>query len=50
MTDGWFKPQFVSFGEFQFDRPGVFHLVLEPSSTERWQALNVYQIQMAKTE
>ena len=28
-TDGWFKPRFVSFGELQFEKAGVFHLVLE---------------------
>jgi alpha-L-fucosidase len=49
-TDGWFKPQFVTFGEFQFDKSGVFHLVLEPSSPDRWRAVNVYQIQLAKME
>jgi hypothetical protein len=46
-TDGWFKPQFVSFGEFEFAKSGVFHLVLEPSSPDRWRAVNVYQIQLA---
>ena len=49
-TDGWFKPQFVSFGDVQFDKPGVFHLVLEPSSPDHWRAVNVYQVQLAKTE
>ncbi len=49
-TDGWFKPQFVSFGEVQFDKPGVFHLVLEPAAPDRWRAVNVYQLQMAKVE
>lgn len=49
-TEGWTKPQFVSFGEFTFDQPGVFHLILEPSSPDRWHAVNVYQIQLAKTE
>jgi alpha-L-fucosidase len=49
-TDGWFKPQFVSFGEVLFDKPGVFHLILEPSSPERWRAVNVYQMQLAKTD
>jgi alpha-L-fucosidase len=49
-TDGWFKPQFVSFGEFQFDKPGVFHLVLEAASPDRWRAVNVYQVQLAKME
>ena len=48
-TDGWFKPQFVSFGELEFDQPGVFHLVLEPSVPDRWRAVNVYPIQLAKT-
>jgi alpha-L-fucosidase len=49
-TEGWFKPQFVSFGDLQFDKPGVFHLVLEPSSPEHWRAVNVYQVQLARTE
>jgi alpha-L-fucosidase len=49
-TDGWFKPQFVSFGEVQFDKPGVFHLILEPSSLDHWRAVNVYQLQLARTE
>jgi hypothetical protein len=49
-TDGWFKPQFVSFGEFEFAKPGVFHLVVEASSPARWCAVNVYQIQLAKTQ
>ncbi len=46
-TDGWYKPQFVSFGEFRFDKPGVFHLVLEPAP-DRWRAVNVYQLQLAR--
>ncbi len=29
---------------------GVFHLVLEPAAPDHWRAVNVYQIQMAKTE
>ncbi len=49
-TDGWFKPQFVSFGDLQFDKPGVFHLVLEPASPDHWRAVNVYQVQLAKSE
>ncbi|MGO8927012.1 MAG: alpha-L-fucosidase [Limisphaerales bacterium] len=49
-TDGWFKPQFVSFGEFQFGKPGVFHLVLEAGAPDRWRAVNVYRIQLAKSE
>jgi alpha-L-fucosidase len=49
-TDGWFRPQFVSFGEVQFDKPGVFHLVLEPASPENWHPVNVYQVQLARVE
>jgi alpha-L-fucosidase len=47
-TDGWFKPQFVSFGELQFDQPGVFHLMVEASSPDRWRAVNVYEIQLVR--
>ena len=47
-TDGWFKPQWVTFGEFQFDQPGVYQLVLEPADPASWRAVNLYQIQVAK--
>jgi len=46
-TNGWFKPQFVSFGTFTFATPGVYHLVLGPSDPARWRAVNVYQLQLA---
>jgi hypothetical protein len=49
-SDGWFRPLFVSFGEFRFDRPGVFHLVLEPAAPEHWCAVNVFQTQLARAE
>jgi len=49
-TDGWFKPQFVSFGALQFEKAGVFHLVLEPSSTDHWHAVNVYQLQLGAAD
>ena len=47
-TEGWFKPQFVPFGDIQFDKAGVFHLILEPASPDHWRAVNVYQLQMAR--
>ncbi len=46
-TNGWFKPQFVSFGTFNFAKAGVYHLVLQPSDPARWRAVNVYQLQLA---
>jgi alpha-L-fucosidase len=49
-SDGWFRPRFVSFGEFQFGQAGVFHLVLEPAAPEHWCAVNVYQIRLARVE
>ena len=49
-TDGWFKPQFVSFGRLQFEKPGVYQLVLEASEPARWRAVNVYQLQFARVE
>jgi alpha-L-fucosidase len=49
-TEGWYKPEFVSFGEIQFDRPGVFQLVLAPSAPDRWRAVNVYQLQLARID
>ena len=49
-TDGWFHPVFVSLGQFRFGRPGVYHLILEPSDPARWRAVNVYQLQLARLE
>ena len=49
-TEGWFKPEFVSFGEVEFPKPGVFHLVLEPALPEHWHAINVYRLQAAKID
>jgi alpha-L-fucosidase len=49
-TESWFHPQFVALGEFDFGKPGVFHLVLEPASPEHWRAVNVYQLQLAQSE
>ena len=49
-TDGWFKPQFVSFGDVAFAQAGVFHLVLEPAAPAHWRAVNVYQLQFARAE
>jgi hypothetical protein len=46
-TNGWFKPQFVSFGAFTFAKAGVYHLVLQPSDPAHWRAVNVYQLQLA---
>jgi hypothetical protein len=47
-TEGWFKSQFVPFGDIQFDKAGVFHLILEPASPDHWCAVNVYQLQRAR--
>jgi alpha-L-fucosidase len=49
-TDGWFKPVFLSFGQIRFEKPGVYHLVLEPSDPAHWRPVNVYQLQIAPAE
>lgn len=46
-TDGWFRPVFVSFGALRFDRPGVYHVILQASDAAHWRAVNVYRLQMA---
>ena len=45
-TDGWFKPVFVPFGALRFDRPGVYHVILEPADPAKWRAVNVYRLQV----
>jgi hypothetical protein len=49
-TDGWFKPVMVGLGRFRCDRPGVYHLVLQPADPARWKAVNVWQLQLAPAE
>ncbi len=49
-TDGWFKPVFVNLGRLKVDSPGVYKLTLAPSSSEKWKAVNVYQLQLAPIE
>lgn len=47
-TDDWSRPRFVSMGRFQFDKAGVYHLVLEPSAPASWRPVNVYQLQLTR--
>ncbi len=47
-TAGWFKPEFTSFGDCDFARPGVYQLVLEPANPGQWRPVNVYQLQLAR--
>ncbi len=47
-TNGWFKPQFASFGTLKFAKAGVYHLVLQPADPAKWRAVNVYQLQLAQ--
>ena len=46
-TDGWFKPEFVTFGELKFPRQGVYHLALAPADVANWRAVNVYGLALA---
>ena len=46
-TDGWFRPEFANFGELEFSKAGVYHLVLQPSEPRTWRPVNVYQLQLA---
>ena len=46
-TGGWDKPQMTEIGTVQFDKPGVYHLVLEPTDRNKWHAVNVWDIKLA---
>ena len=46
-TQGWYEPVFVNFGDISIEKPGVYHLTLEPANPSAWKAVNVYQLQLA---
>ena len=46
-TRGWFNPVFVDFGDLRVEKPGVYHLTLEPDKPSAWKPVNVYQLQLA---
>ena len=46
-TGGWDKPRTVKIGQFEFDKPGVYHLILGAADPEAWKAVNVWQLQFA---
>jgi len=49
-THGWFHPELVTMGDVTIDKPGVYHLVLEPADADTWKPVNVYQLQLAPAE
>ncbi len=46
-TGGWNSPKLVHIGEIQFDKPGVYHLILRAGDNESWKAANVWKLEMA---
>jgi hypothetical protein len=37
----------VDFGSIAIEKPGVYHLTLEPADVSAWKPVNVYQLQLA---
>ena len=46
-TDGWFDVQAINIGTYAFNEAGVYHLILQPTSTEEWRAVDVFGIELA---
>jgi alpha-L-fucosidase len=46
-TGNWDKPKMTEIGTVRFNKPGVFHLVLEATDRNNWQAVNVWNIKLA---
>ena len=49
-TDGWFNTEIVDAGEFDFNSPGVYHLVLQPAEALKWKAVNVWELHLSAVE
>ena len=45
-TAGWDSPKLVDMGSVRFDGPGVYHLVLRAGDPARWNAVNVWQLEL----
>ncbi len=46
-TGNWDKHIMVNFNNFKVSKPGVHKVTLEPTNTNKWNPVNVYQIQLA---
>ncbi|MBN1421490.1 MAG: alpha-L-fucosidase [Planctomycetes bacterium] len=46
-TKNWDAGIPVAGGAISFDRPGVYHAILEAASPDRWKPINVWRIQLA---
>ena len=49
-TGGRERIRAVPLGELEFAKPGVYHLVLRPADPDSWQAVNVWQLQLALSQ
>lgn len=47
-TETFKTPRVVPIGEFHFDSPGVYHVIVHASSEETWRAINLWNIQIVK--
>lgn len=46
-TADWDGTRFVDLGQLWFNRPGVYHLVLQAADFKNWRPVNVYRLQFA---
>jgi hypothetical protein len=49
-TKDWKSIQKVSAGEIAFDKPGVYHVVLQAASSESWKPVNVFGLDFLRVE
>ena len=46
-TGSWDKGSWVELGKLNFEKPGVYHLVLRAADPAAWKPINVWRIQLA---
>jgi alpha-L-fucosidase len=46
-TGGFDKPRFTDLGRLEFDKAGVYHVVLRPADPQAWKPVNVWKVQLA---
>ncbi len=47
ITGSWEKTAWVELGKLNFEKPGIYHLVLRAADPASWKAINVWRIQLA---
>ncbi len=49
-TGGWANANTVKIGKFNFDKPGIYHVILKPVGAAQWSPVNLWGLELNRTE